>query len=154
MDGCPGVGVTPSQNHLTWINSLWNHAQCHVVNSGTGGPSWGLWLQGRAYAEIPAVLCHVREGTGPSPALCPQGSGHLPRRSHAVLVSPSPGPGHSSWPSIGWRPGALSLAPHQHQHLPAASSRVRGALTQNRRSRAGPKQRLWEEEEVRSSGLI
>lgn len=92
MDGCPGVSVTPSQNHLTWINSLWNHAQCHVVNPGTGGPSWGLWLQGRAHAEIPAVLCHAREGTGPSPALCPQGSGHLPGEATPSLSVPVPAP--------------------------------------------------------------
>lgn len=138
MDGCPGVGVTPSQNRLTWINSLWNHAQCHVVNSGTGGPSWGLWLQGRADAEIPAVLCQARvgigprKGTGPSSALCPQGSGHLPQGKPCH-------PGQSQHPRSlllafnqveAW--GPLPCPLHHHQHLPAASSRVRGALDTER----------------------
>ena len=97
MDGCPGVGVTPSQNLLTWINSLWNHAQCHVVNSGTGRPSWGLWLQGRADAEIPAVLCRAREGmfsAQPSALRAPDTS---PGEATLSLSVPAPGP---SWPSI------------------------------------------------------
>ena len=60
MDGCPGVGVTPSQNHLTWINSLWNRAQCHLVNSGTGRPSWGLWLPmlgSLLFSALPGRVC-------------------------------------------------------------------------------------------------